>query len=144
LTKSGTINGTTRQKVKRRYGEFDDDGDVDTGDFALMQAAFSGSNNESSNPPCGSDRDGDVDTFDFSVFAEQFTGTDQPCPVTGGESSSGGGEWTVQSLAAWCFVHLSAAERESFAETLDTLAEQAGETQDAADMAELAYLITAD
>jgi hypothetical protein len=48
------------------------------------------------------------------------------------------------SLAEWTVNHLTPAQIESFAETLYALAEQAGETQDAADMAELAYLITAE
>jgi hypothetical protein len=40
--------------------------------------------------------------------------------------------------------HLTSAQINSFAETLYALAEAAGETQDAADMAELAHLITAE
>jgi hypothetical protein len=140
---TGTINGTAVQVTKVCYGDFDADGDVDTGDLALFLQAFSGANNESGNPLCTADRDGDVDTVDFSSFQQQFTGANQPCPTTGGDSSSGGGEWTIESLAEWCLTYLSSAQRESFAEKLYALAEAAGETQDAADMAELADLITA-
>lgn len=61
-------------------GDFDADGDVDLGEFAIFAQCFAGA----LNPPAPScplgidadfDDDGDVDTADFAIFAQNFTGS---------------------------------------------------------------------
>lgn len=70
--------------------DFDGDGDVDSGDFAVFAQCFGGS----FNPPAPScpggvdadlDLDGDVDPGDFAVFSQCFGGNNNPpaatCPL---------------------------------------------------------------
>lgn len=61
-------------------GDFDLDGDVDLGDFAVFSQCFAGA----FNPPAVTcppgvdadcDDDGDVDLGDFAVFSQNFTGS---------------------------------------------------------------------
>lgn len=61
------------------FGDFDNDGDIDTEDFNIFVQCFGGS----ANPPAAtcpagvdadSDGDGDVDITDFLLFAQNFTG----------------------------------------------------------------------
>lgn len=141
LTEDGTITGTDEQVTKVCYGDFDADGDVDAADVANFSTAFMGSAVEANDPLFSSNRDGDVDLGDYAVLVTQVTGTNVPCPVLNcGES--GGGELTIEDLATFTLTYLTAQQVEDFAERLYAAAEGAGETQEATDMAELAYLIT--
>ncbi len=65
--------------------DFDHDGDVDLGDFSLMQMCFNGPNVPPSLPAsCGKadlDNDGDVDLGDFTLFQSCFSGSNQLVPI---------------------------------------------------------------
>ena len=59
--------------------DFDEDGDVDLGDFAVLQSCFSGDDGPPTSAcPVGvcSDLngDGDVDLGDYAIFNEGYTG----------------------------------------------------------------------
>jgi hypothetical protein len=60
-------------------GDFDNDGDVDGSDLAVLAADF-GRTDCSTGDPCGGDfnHDGDVDGSDLAVFAADFGRTDCP------------------------------------------------------------------
>ncbi|MEM1424445.1 MAG: hypothetical protein AAGH64_10640, partial [Planctomycetota bacterium] len=54
-------------------GDFDDDGDVDLGDFGIFGAAFGSSNGDMNYAAQADfDADGDVDLGDFGVFGAEF------------------------------------------------------------------------
>ncbi|MEM1424763.1 MAG: hypothetical protein AAGH64_12275 [Planctomycetota bacterium] len=58
-------------------GDFDNDGDVDLGDFGVFGAAFgSVSGDMNYDPAADFDKDGDVDLGDFGVFGAEFGRTD--------------------------------------------------------------------
>jgi hypothetical protein len=62
-------------------GDFDKDGDVDLGDFALFQLCFNGPNRAPGhNCSVGADfdNDADVDLADFSIFQGCFNGPNRP------------------------------------------------------------------
>ena len=65
-------------------GDFDEDGDVDLGDFACFRACYNGPNRPyGAGPACrivDDDRDGDVDLRDFQVFQSCYTGPGRRIP----------------------------------------------------------------
>jgi len=66
-------------RVLSRF-DFDEDGDVDTSDFAHVQTCFSGDGfpTDSGCADADANADGDVDTFDFNTFLPCLAGADQP------------------------------------------------------------------
>ncbi|MGB9625824.1 MAG: immunoglobulin domain-containing protein, partial [Phycisphaerae bacterium] len=63
-------------------GDFDQDGDVDLGDFGYFQGCFNGPNRAPDRPVACSDADfdgdGDVDLGDFGEFQACFNGPNRP------------------------------------------------------------------
>lgn len=62
-------------------GDYDGDGDVDTADFAVFEACWTGASTGSLAPQCRTadiDRDFDVDQCDFAFFQLCLTGPDVP------------------------------------------------------------------
>ncbi len=71
------IHGTARPVGNLCSADFDNDGDVDLGDFGVFGAAFGSSTGDANfNPAADFDADGDVDLGDFGVFGSQFGRTD--------------------------------------------------------------------
>ena len=71
--------------VRPPMPDFDDDGDVDLGDFSAFQYCFNGPNRAPAYAGCAVadlDMDGDVDLSDFGVFQTCFNGPNRPygCP----------------------------------------------------------------
>ena len=65
--------------------DFDEDGDVDVGDFGVFQACFNGPNRQPAADGCSPtdlDGDGDVDLMDFGVFQACFNGPNHPPACT--------------------------------------------------------------
>ncbi len=64
--------------------DFDNDGDVDLGDFGFFQACFNGPNRGYPATECHAadfDNDGDVDLTDFARFQACFNGPNRPANV---------------------------------------------------------------
>lgn len=77
---AGAAPGPGATDCSNHDWDFDDDGDVDLGDFSNFALCFAGANQ----PPAGTcppgidadcDGDGDVDLSDFASFAFAFTGS---------------------------------------------------------------------
>ncbi len=67
-----------------KVADFDCDGDVDLGDFAVFQTCFNGPNRAPAQSTCSDadfDEDGDVDLSDFATFQTCFNGPNQ-APAT--------------------------------------------------------------
>jgi PKD repeat protein len=62
-------------------GDFDGDGDIDQKDFGHLQACYSGSGEQQTDPDCLDailDGDGDVDASDFAIFQTCMSGPNVP------------------------------------------------------------------
>ncbi len=80
LTMSGTVDSPANLcpiSANTCPADFDNDGDVDLGDFGVFGAAFNSMTGDMNyNPAADFDNDGDVDLGDFGVFGAQFGRTD--------------------------------------------------------------------
>ncbi len=76
LDDSGTFVGVD-STMNLCVADFDNDGDVDLGDFGVFGAGFNAmSGDPNYNPSADFDNDGDVDLGDFGVFGAEFGRTD--------------------------------------------------------------------
>ena len=116
--------GEIRQVRALKYGDFDQDCDVDLDDYLVFQQKYTGSGGETDWPPADGDCDKDVDQFDYVKFQGNFTGSLPGCEAGEGGNGPSRSEYfsgSLEELAGWSWYYLSERQRVRLVERLETV-----------------------